>query len=442
MGFSADRLLGVLRQFPPIRSYRVAYSGGLDSQVLLHSLVQLRPQLPGTALSAIHVDHGLSPQSGQWSQYCRQTCAELGVDCKVVKVNAFPDKGESPEAAAREARYAALRAWLEEGECLLTAQHQDDQAETMLLQLLRGAGPQGLAAMARIMPFGRGILLRPLLVFSRTELKAYADQKGLAWIEDPSNFNLGFDRNYLRHEILPLLRRRWPSLSRTLSRAALHQADAAWLLDRQAREELAAVSADEPALSVPALQGLAPPQQRNLLRHWVKRQGLPPPDSARLQQILEEVLPASEDAQPLVVWPGAEVRRYRNRLYAQSPLPFHDVTKMLAWDGSEPLVLPPAVGGVLVSKLTQGFGLAAEWLRLNPVTVRFRQGGERIHLVDRSYSCTLKKLFQEQAVPPWRRARIPMIYVADKLAFVVGMGVARDFAAGPGQEGVVFEWLL
>ncbi|QBQ54897.1 tRNA lysidine(34) synthetase TilS [Nitrosococcus wardiae] len=441
MGFSADRLVKVLQQFLPCHSYRVAYSGGLDSQVLLYSLVQIRSQLPGIALSALHVDHGLNLRSGQWSQHCRETCAGLGVRCEVIKVNAYPAKGESPEAAAREARYAALRDWVKEGECLLTGQHQDDQAETVLLQLLRGGGPHGLAAMAGVMPFGQGSLLRPLLPFSRAELKAYAEQEGLAWIEDPSNFDVGFDRNYLRHQVLPLLRQRWPGLGRTLSRAARHQADAAWILDYQGQQELMAVSGGEPGLSVQALQALAPPQRRNLLRYWFKQQGLPLPDSAHLQRILEEVLPASEDAQPLVTWPGAEVRRYRNRVYVQKPLSPHEVTMAFAWKGVEPLILPPEVGGVLVPKMTRGFGLDADQWQRGPITVRFRQGGERIHLTDRSSSCTLKKIFQERGIPPWQRARIPMIYVGEKLALVAGIGVARDFAAEPGREGVIIEWI-
>jgi tRNA(Ile)-lysidine synthase len=440
MSFSASRLLQVLQQLSLCRYYRIAYSGGLDSQVLLYSLVQLRPQFPGIALSAIHVDHGLNPSSEQWAHHCRESCTIFGVDFEVIKVNARPAKGESPESAAREARYTVLRTRIGAGECLLTAQHQDDQAETVLLQLLRGAGPHGLAAMAKAMPFGHGRLLRPLLTFSRAEIKSYAEQEKLAWIEDPSNFDVRFDRNYLRHEILPLLRRRWPGLSRTLSRAALHQVDAARLLDQQAQAELVEVSNGGHGLSVQALQELAPSCCRNLLRYWFKQQSLPLPDNAHLQRILDEVLSASNDAQPLVAWPGAEVRRYRNRLYAQQPLPPHDPAMALPWNGVKPLALPPGVGGVLVPHLTEGRGLDAKRLRQSLITICFRQGGERIHLVDRSHSCALKKLFQEQGIPPWQRDRIPMIYVDDKLVFVTRIGMAQDFAAEPGEKGVVIEW--
>jgi tRNA(Ile)-lysidine synthase len=442
MGFSASRLFQVLQQLSSYRNYRIAYSGGLDSHVLLYGLVQLRLQFPEIALSAVHVDHGLNPCSEQWAHRCREACAVFEIDCEVIKVNARPAKGESPEAAAREARYSVLRERIRAGEYLLTAQHRDDQAETVLLQLLRGSGPHGLAAMAKVTAFGGGHLLRPLLTFSRAELKIYAEQERLVWIDDPSNQDISFDRNYLRHAVLPLLRHRWPGLSQTLSRAALHQVDAAWLLDQQAHKELDKISDGEHGLSVRALQKLAPPQRRNLLRYWLKQQELPLPDSTHLQRILDEVLPASESAQPLVAWPGAEVRRYRNRLYAQQPLLPHDPAMVLAWDGVKPLALPSGVGGVLVSRLTQGCGLDAKRLQQSLITVCFRRGGERIHLVDHSHGCTLKKLFQEQGIPPWQRIRIPMIYVDDKLAFVAGIGVAQQFAAEPKKKGVVIEWVL
>lgn len=437
MGFSANRLLAILQKLPPCRCYRVAYSGGLDSHVLLHALAQLRTEFPAAALTAIHVDHGLNPGSEQWSWHCDKVCSALGVACEVVKVNARPAKGESPEAAAREARYGALRARIGTDECLLMGQHQDDQAETVLLQLLRGSGVPGLAAMAGTMAFGRGRLLRPLLSFPRVELQAYAEREGLAWIEDPSNFDSGFDRNYLRHEVLPVLRRRWPGVTRTLARVAAHQADAAGLLDKQAQAELAGIRGDGCWLSVRMLAELAPPERRNVLRYWFKQQGFPVPDSIHLQRILDEVLPAFEDSQPLVAWSGMEVRRYRDRLYALKPLPPHDPALVLAWDGSNSLELPPGVGGLLTSRPTQEWGLEARQWRQGPVTVRFRRGGESLHLIGRRHHCTLKKLFQEQGIPPWQRSRIPLIYVGDKLAFVVGIGVDKGFAA---QSGVVIEW--
>ncbi len=437
MGFSADRLLTILQEFSPCHGYRVAYSGGLDSHVLLYTLAQLRPKIPAVGLTAIHVDHSLSPRSGRWSQHCYEVCSALGIACEVIKVNARSAKGESPEAVAREIRYRVLRARVGPNECLLTGQHQDDQAETVLLQLLRGSGAPGLAAMARAAAFGRGRLLRPLLAFSRSELQAYAEQEGLTWIEDPSNFDSGFDRNYLRHEVLPMLRRRWPGVTRTLARVAVHQADAAWLLDKQAQAELARVEGSEHWLSVKGLSVLALPSRRNVLRYWFKQQGFPVPDSIHLQRILKEILLASADSEPLVAWPGVEVRRYRDRLYALRPLLPHDPAVVLAWDGLNSLELPPGVGGLLTSRATQGWGLEAKHWRQGVITVRFRQGGESMHLRDRQHHCTLKKLFQEHGIPPWQRPRLPLIYIDDRLAFVVGIGIEQSFAA---PAGITIKW--
>jgi tRNA(Ile)-lysidine synthase len=442
MGFSTDRLFTVLQEHSLSHCYRIAYSGGLDSHVLLYSLVQLRSQLPNATLTAVHVDHGLSPRSEQWSHHCREVCTALGIFCQVIKTDARPAKGESPEAVAREARYRILCSLIGVGECLLTAQHQDDQAETVLLQLLRGAGPSGLAAMARTAPFGEGRLLRPLLPFSRAELKAYAEKEGLTWIEDPSNLDIRFDRNYVRHAVLPVLQQRWPSVARTLARVAAHQADTAELLDKQAQTQLAKIDHGGQELPVGALRELPLPDCRNLLRYWLKRQGLPLPDRTHLQRIIEEVLPAGEDSQPLVAWPGAEVRRYRQRLYALQPLPPHDSMLVLAWNGVDPLLLPPGVGGVLRLKPTTGWGLNPAQLRRAPLTVRFRQGGEYFHPITRGRGCSLKKLFQEYGIPPWRRARIPLIYSGDRLAFVCEIGAERSFAAPPQHPGAVIDWRL
>ena len=441
MAFSADFLLAVLQELTLSQCYRIAYSGGLDSHVLLNSLAQLRSQLPGVTLTAVHVDHSLNPRSGQWSQHCREVCAALGIFCEVIKTDARPAKGKSPEAVAREARYGVLRSLVGAGECLVTAQHQDDQAETILLQLLRGAGPSGLAAMAREIPFGEGRLLRPLLSFSRAELKVYAEQEGLVWIEDPSNEDIRLDRNYLRHELWPVLQRRWPSVARTLARVAAHQADAAELLDKQAQAQLAEIDDGRQGLPVRALGELPLPDCRNLLRYWLKRQGLPLPDRVHLQRIIEEVLLAGEDAQPLVAWPGAEVRRYRQRLYALHPLPPHNPRQVLAWNGVVPLSLPAGVGGILRLRPTTGAGLNPAQLQQAPITVRFRQGGEYLRPVSRSRGCPLKKLFQERGIPPWRRTRIPLIYSGDKLAFACEIGVDRSFVALPPQPVVAIDWL-
>ncbi len=241
MSFSPAALLSSILRLPRAPHFLVAYSGGMDSHVLLHALAQLRPQLPGIAVRAVHVEHGLHPQSAQWARHCMTVCAQLDIACEVRAVDARAPDGVSPEAAARAARYAALAEAVPCGGILLTAHHQDDQAETLLLQLLRGGGPRGLAGMAPVSRFGTAWLARPLLEFSHAALRAYAVTQKLQWVDDSSNVETRFDRNYLRHEIMPGLRRRWPSAGVTLGRAAQHCAEAAELLDGLAQADYAAV---------------------------------------------------------------------------------------------------------------------------------------------------------------------------------------------------------
>ena len=265
----------------------IAYSGGLDSHVLLHAAAGLRERLQ-LDLCAVHIHHGLLPDADAWTAHCARVCAELGVSLSVRRLALRPGAGASLEAVAREARYAAFRALLQPGERLATAQHRDDQAETLLLALLRGAGVHGLAAMPARAPLGAGVLLRPFLALPRTALADYAEAHGFAWVEDPSNADLAHDRNRLRHAVIPLLRERWPALDRTLARSAAYCAEAAELLDASADELLAGLAADLPnALSIRRLRTLDDARRRLVLRRWLRRQGLPLPDSDRLRLIVD-----------------------------------------------------------------------------------------------------------------------------------------------------------
>lgn len=423
-----DHLRCFLQSQPPAGRYVVAYSGGLDSHVLLHALSRL-----GVALAAVHVHHGLSRNADLWAEHCQTQCAALQVPCSVVRVQ-VPRDGRGLEAAARAARYAALAQALEAGEMLLTAHHQDDQAETLLLMLMRGAGVAGLAAMPQVRPCGAGLLGRPLLGVSRSALHAYAVAHGLSWVDDESNFDTSLDRNYLRHELLPLLQRRWPAALPTLARSAAHLAEAGELLAELAAADLDAARGDRPdTLSVTALHTLSAARRRNLLRHWLRHLGLPPPDTAHLHRIEQEVLPARPDAGPRVDWSGAEVRRYRDDLYAMAPqAPVPDTE--LAWDLAQPLSLPD--GRCLVASPAIGGGVSAESVAAARVTVRFRAGGERCAPVGRGHNHELKKLFQEVGVPPWERERIPLLFVDGVLAQVVGYWICAPFAATAGEEGL------
>ena len=437
MPFSAQNLLVAIKRLPSAERYWVAYSGGLDSHVLLHALAALRGQLPVKTLCAVHVDHGLSPVAAEWARHCAAVCDELEIPCRILCVDARPRKGESPEAAARNARYRVITSLLEAGDGLLTAHHQDDQAETVLLQLLRGGGPRGLAAMPRWAPFGPGWRGRPLLDFSRSELQSYARSRQLRWVEDQSNYDTGIERNFLRHEVIPLLQNHWPAVGGTLSRVAAHSAEAARLLDQLAAQDF--VPEPDGCLGIDRLKRLEPARQRNLLRYWIRQSGLPLPDSVHLQRIVDEILPAAIDAVPVVNWAGAEIRRYRDRLHAMAPLPPHDRSQIYPWNGAGTLSLGEG-GGCLRVVPVVGQGIdRAKWAAAR-ITVRFRQGGERCRPAGRAGTHKLKKLLQEQGIPPWQRERVPLLYLDDELAAVVGLFVCEPFRARDGQPGVAISW--
>ena len=438
MTFSPEKLLPILARLTetagaPTR-YCVAYSGGLDSRVLVQALAELRAQL-GVSLILFHVDHGLSPLSRGWAEACRQTAAELGLDYRGFRVDARPRPGESPEAAARRERYRVLSGALQEGDWLLTAHHQDDQAETLLLQLLRGAGPRGLAAMPEVACCGRGRLCRPLLGFPRHALQAYAMSAGLSWIDDESNFDTGFDRNYLRHEIFPRLRERWPAAAATLARSAALNGEAAALLDEQADADLrAAVTDRTDALSVTALLELSETRLRNALTVWFRRLGLAPPSHRRMGVLINEGLRAKHDRTPVIAWPGVQVRRYRDRLFAMTPLASPPPGFEVIWDPTAPLVIPGH--GRLVATPAVGKGVSAA----GPFTVRFRQGGERCRPAGRKETHSLKKLFQDAGVPPWQRDRLPLLFLDGALAVVPGHWICEPFQAGEKLPGWLVQW--
>lgn len=418
MAFTSEALRGRLAALLCGDHYLVGFSGGLDSTVLLHALAELRGRVP-LSVEAIHVHHGLQPQADAWAVHCRCVCERLEIPFKLIRIDAKAQKGESPEAAAREARYRALRKLIKPRTCLLTAHQQDDQAETLLLQLLRGSGPAGLAAMPDIRVFGEGWHARPLLPFTRAELADYAAVNKLHWIHDLSNRDTDLDRNYIRHEVLSRLRARWPTVERTLSRAAALQAEATELLSNLAREDLVAVGGSRPdTLSIAALSRLSPARQRNVLRQWLTILGLPAPTRPQLERILIEAIGARWDRTPVIMWQGGEVRRYRDDLFAMAPLAVHDPTLVLPWDMRRPLPIPH-LGITLEPSALKSLGgeVAAD---RSDITVRFRRGGERCRLQGRRHHHELKKLFQEAGVPPWERDRIPLIYAGERLIAVVG----------------------
>jgi tRNA(Ile)-lysidine synthase len=435
MSFAPAQLLDQLAQLPPAQRYWVAYSGGCDSTVLLHALATLRDQLPHE-LHALHVNHNLHDAAPTWAAHCRAVCEALAIPLQEVNIDARGARGESPEAAARAARYRIFDEVLNIGDGLLLAHHQDDQAETLLLQLLRGSGPRGLAAMPAHRPQGAGWLGRPLLTFSRQDLCRYAEDEKLAWIDDPSNFDTDFDRNFLRQRVLPLLLDRWPAATTTLARAVDHQAETAELLRQLAEEDWQLTAGPQTdTLRIERLLQLSIERQRNVLRYWIDAvNAMPLPDRQRLLRILTEVIPAAEDAEPCIRWPGGQVRRYAGLLYLLATEPA-SISTPLSWDLSDRLELGD--GRVLQATSVRGEGLKANLPQMATITVRFRQGGEVCRPAGRGHRHSLKNLLQEWGIPPWERSRVPLLYVNEEIAAVVGYCTCEPHQAGSNESGII-----
>jgi tRNA(Ile)-lysidine synthase len=420
----------------------VGLSGGVDSVALLDILAALARRRR-FALSAFHVNHQLSPNAARWAAFCRRLCRSRGIRLRSVKV--VVPRGEGVEAAARRARYEAFARL--PADFVALAHNQDDQAETLLLQLLRGAGVKGLAAMpllraeaAAARQAGRSApaILRPLLDVPRSEIERHARSRGLEWIEDESNADTRYARNFLRREVLPLLAARFPAWRTTFARSAQHLAEAASLLD-----ELAGLDAgnqqEEGVLAVAALRTVSHARARNLLRWFIGRHGAPMPNADRLEEALRQLLTAAQDARVCIDLGTHQLRRYAGRAYLVPMLPAPPAGYMKSWNG-EPTLKLPELGGVLRMKPGRGYGLSLARLQRGPVTVRVRKGGETLRPDARRPSHSLKHLLQEAGVPPWQRGRLPLLYCGAQLVWAPGLGTAVDFQAARGEAAVRPEW--
>ncbi|HSN23268.1 MAG TPA: tRNA lysidine(34) synthetase TilS, partial [Methylomicrobium sp.] len=363
---------------PPRRVY-VAYSGGVDSHVLLHLCAEhqgLREKL-----TAVHVHHGLQSQAEAWARHAEAIARNLGVKFLLLRVAAQANKGESPEEAARNARYAALKQVIAEGEVLLVAQHLDDQLETVLLQLFRGSGLAGLSGMPESMSFGRGMLLRPLLYIRKQAIDAYASAQNLHWIEDPSNQDHVFDRNFLRQQVLPLLKQRWPSMDLTVARAAGHCGESQRLLSSVAAEAFRNVyEALDDAIDLDRLAGFDDSRQRLIIRHWIQRIGLKMPSQAFLKQLFTNVIHADRNRVPVLGWQGYQFRRYRGKLYCLKTCAEESLHDLL-WPANQ--ISLRYGNGMSLTCVPAQSGLPQKYWQHSNVTVRFRSGGETIALPGR-----------------------------------------------------------
>jgi tRNA(Ile)-lysidine synthase len=401
----------------------VAFSGGVDSTVLLAALARLKLRAP---LRAAHVDHGLHPDSALWSEHCAATARALGVELVTTRVEVERRARSGLEAAARTARYAALADLLSPGDVLLTAHHADDQLETVLLRIVRGSGVRGLRAIRERMPFGRGWLARPLLGCSRAEILEQAHAWNLRWLEDPANRSLEHDRNFLRASVVPRLLERWPAAARSAQRLAEQMADAEEILAEVAARDAAAV-ADASRVPRAALERLDPARQRNLLRHLVRRAGFEPPSAHKIEELRAALLDARRDAQPRIRWAGVDARVFRGQLYLMQALPAASrrgfaarLDKVRRWTGPE--------GELQFELLGAGPGLPESWLD-DGLTLRFRCGGEQFKPLEQAHHRSLKHWLQEAAIVPWMRTRIPLLYRDDHLVAVADLWLADETRA-------------
>ncbi len=416
-----ESIVQLLRGLKP-RRVLIAYSGGADSTALLHSALHCslhrplhRPATGGVEIVAVHVNHGLDPAADRWERFCRRQAASFGAGFQALQVHAASRGGDSPEEAARTARYAALRAVVQSGDVLMTAHHRDDQAETLLLQLLRGGGPEGLAGMPACAHFGAGRIARPFLGATRAQLRRYVREHNLEWLDDPMNEDLRYDRGYLRRALSPVLLERWPAWRETLSRAARHQADARELIRRFARQRCRDCLVAGGALSVGRCLALDDVERKAVLRHWIQRAGLPTPSEKQLLNLIAVMLSGDVRSGAAAGWPGTEVRHYRGRLYAMTPLAPPVARGAWRWSCGADLELPEISTKLTWRELTER---APDLGGAPSLTVRLRRGGEKCAFGGGRFHKPLKKVFQELGVPPWERNRVPLVYLGDELRVV------------------------
>jgi tRNA(Ile)-lysidine synthase len=433
----AGRLAALAPAFPSVE-LAVAVSGGADSAALTHALAALAGDQPRLRLRALHVDHGLQDAADELRAAAVAVAARCAVPLQILAVRVESIESNGVEAAARHARYAALAAELRDGEFLLTAHHREDQAETLLLQLLRGAGLKGAAAMPASAPLGRGRLLRPLLDVARADLLAYAAHHRLPWTDDPMNADPRYDRAYLRQAVWPRLVARWPAAARTLSRAAGHAADAQALLDDHAQEDVERLSRGD-ALDVAGLLALAQARRSAVLRRWLSSRGVRSPPAHRLALVERELLRARSTTGPRLAWDGIELRRFGAELHLVPAL--DELPRQAALSADAPVSLGTL--GRLVLRRTSGVGLSAQRVA-TPLAVRPRSGGERLRLAVDGPRRALKDCLRESGVPPWVRERLPVLWDGERLVAVAlpdGAWIDASAVATADEPSYAIDWL-
>ncbi len=414
----------------------VAYSGGIDSHVLLEQLNNLNQGDAAIPLDAIYINHNLQDDAKHWGKHCQEVCLSMSVPFQQIEVNATPEAGESPEEKARSVRYQALENQLFANQWLVTAQHMDDQAETLLLQLLRGSGAHGLSAMPTKKNLGDGELHRPLLTISKGQITAFAKKNHLSWIDDPSNNDQAIPRNYLRKTVIPALEKMWPETIQMLERSASWLGESAEMMSEIAEQDFLVCRGDYQSLCLEKLMTLTPIRQKNLLRFWFHQRGLKRPGNEKLLLIKEQIIHAREDANPQLDWQGISLRRFKDKLFMLPKGIETDINWQVSWGADSAVSLVNKIGVLSVSEVT-GQGLKKHYQH-KKLELRLRIGGEHCHPAKRNHSRSLKKLFQEYSVPPWYRDQWPLLYCDNQLIAVPGLFICKGFEAEDSEKGLKF----
>ncbi|GGA89152.1 tRNA(Ile)-lysidine synthase [Neiella marina] len=415
-----------------VHHFIIAYSGGLDSQTLLDGCHAYKLQHPHLQLSACHVHHGLSDNADQWLQHCQKSCQQLAIPLTFEHVQVAKGNRQSLEAVAREARYRVFESLVDRADCaVLTGHHQDDQIETLFLSLKRGSGLDGLSAMPALMPFANGLLARPMLQLSRSELQQFAEAQQLSWIEDESNQDDKFDRNFIRNQLLPLCQQRWPGFNQAAGRSVGLLGQERTVLEELTAEDYSNCKRAS-ALSIGALKSLSHGRRDRVLRHWLRLRQAPLWSHAQQQQAWLHVALAQQDAEPQLNWAGWQLRRYRDELHLLNDKTERPI-EQIEWHWPKPLTLP---NGKLRAFVTDsGTERLREPTDDQSVTIRFGQLKKRVRPANRNGSRELKKVWQEMAVAPWLRQHIPLVFYDEECVAAVGYWIAKDYLCQPGESG-------
>ena len=422
----------------------LGYSGGVDSHVLLYELTRVASMHRLTVI-ALHGNHQILPNSNLWEQHSREVCNKIGVEFQSHRLSVDFDRAGGRENALREARYAWFKSVMNSGDVLVTAHHLDDQVETVLFRLFRGSGARGLAGISPVRSWGNGELYRPFIDLSRSDILEFAKSHHLEWVEDESNRDESFDRNFLRERLIPILRSRWPGSSAAVARASRHLAATEALLEQIGREDLERwhLTADEcqftnfGKMRISDLLAVSPERAANLLRCWGRKAVHEAPGSSQLFELLRQLERLNGAMKARLVWKSVEFRRYRDCLYLL-PAQADPMPHVARYWVAEPSLDLPVVGVRLRSRRIVGEGIRASGTNISDIEVRWYNKKIGLRLARGARTRTLRNLFQERGVPPWERWRLPVLCIDNAVAYVPGIGVAASFAARAGEVGIEF----